>query len=114
MSRRLRIAAGLSETSASFSDGGVGSGWFANALRWRAAVRCEEGDGEEERLRARREPADELHRLSVVDVGLVVRGARAVGDEPSVLVQRVVVEAIRGRVGGAVPLAPAGGDLGRP
>ena len=40
ISGRLRIPAGLSETSASLNEGGIGSGSLAKTLRWRGA-----GDG---------------------------------------------------------------------
>ena len=79
-----------------------------------AAVRREEPDREEERLRRGRMPANQLDGLPPVDVGLVVRGAGPVGHEPAVLVQPVVVEAVGGRVGRAVPLGPARRDLRRP
>ena len=79
-----------------------------------AAVRREEPDREEERLRRGRMPANQLDGLPPVDVRLVVRSAGPVGHEPAVLVQPVVVEAVGGRVGRAVPLRPARRDLRRP
>ena len=126
---RFRIAAGLSETSASLNDGGAGSGSFAKRLRWRGA-----GDGVEIRSgrRGRAAPPqcgatnatqrkngrgsvawrrDQVDGLARVDVGLVVRRAVAVVHERAVLVQRVVVVAVRRRVRRAVPLAPARRDL---
>ena len=79
----LRIAAGLSETSASLKLGGLGSGSESNAWAWRGAgfaappqsdggfgfgsgpadVRRRVGEPEEERLRLRRAAVDEADRL---------------------------------------------------
>ena len=78
-----------------------------------AAVRGEEGDRQEERTWVGGLRGDQVDGLLRVDVGLVVRGAGAVVDGPPVLVERVVVEAVRRRVDRAVPQAPARRDLGR-
>ncbi len=60
------------------------------------------------------EPLHRVDRLGRVDVGLVVARGRPVVDELAVLVQRVVVEAVRARVDGAEPLVPARRNLRRP
>ena len=75
-----------------------------------AAVRGEERDREVERLGPRRAPVDDVDRLPGVEIGLVRALVRV---ERPVLVERVAVEAVRGRVDGAAPLVVPRWDLRR-
>jgi hypothetical protein len=68
-------------------------------------VRCDRGEVEEERLLGRRH---ELARLACEHVGRVVGDSRPVVDEPSVLVERVVVVALLGYRVHRHPGRPAG------
>ena len=123
----MRIEPGLSETSSSLNDGGVGSGEAAKrpmclgrgqrrqrgaaGRRRPAHVRGEERDPHEERLSRGRAAAHDLDGLVCVDVRLVRRRVPPVLHERPVLVDRVAVELVRGVVDRAVPLRPAGRDL---
>ena len=132
ISGRLRMPAGLSETSASLNEGGIGSGCDAKTIAvarrrrrrglvrrdrpGRAARRCAargrrpRGRTAAGRGRWRRIMLDGLPRRRRPSCSWP-RRSRTSTSLPFSL-NRVVEEAVRGGVGRAVPLAPARRDLG--
>src|SRR5204863_9588068 len=83
-------------------------------LGWAARVVRQKCHPEEERPFGRAAP-DDLVGLVAIDVGLVARRIprRAIRPEDAVLVEGVVVIAIRRRIDRAAPFATAGRDLER-
>ena len=108
---KLWTTAGLSLTSTSSNAGprgsrGVDEQVLVARRRGRRAVRRQGRDVEEERLPGGGRILDHPDRLPGQDVVQIIVGLAAVGHDPAVLVERVVVA--RMGVAGAVPVAPSG------